>query len=197
MKKVLGFVLALTFAIGFSADATVLQDFEGSGQLGVDAGWGTASYFTAGRASGALVVGAYGRCDRSAALQGESIYGVGTAIGLGGNYLLSGWMRCQPDKPWAGDPANWCWYELDYAWGNHDSAWCRDNGGSLIVIQKYDETMVLPPTWTWHSTILYSVGYTAVTICLKCGHTGNNHSHVHADELDVTYLNAVMDWTLY
>ena len=129
MKRIFGFTVALCI-MAVAAHAAIIQDFEGSGAMGVVAAWGSNHPWTAGRSSGGVPSGSYyGRCERSPGRQGESIYGIGTGVSTSTDLTLSGYMRTHPDKSWAGDPANWCWYELDYAWGNHDSQWCMDNGG--------------------------------------------------------------------
>jgi hypothetical protein len=201
MKKVLGFVVVLTFAIGFSADAVIIEEFEAAAGYGVYAPWGDTNTFTGARGSVPLAGhGNYARINRSGgSAQGESTFGIGTAVTPAHDLRLLGYMRMQPDKTWGGGSAgNWAWFELDYAWGDHDSQWCADNGGSLVIIQKFDETMGAMIDWTQYWSDVNAGAETAVTLCGKCGKTGDQNSAGQIDVFEVQDITpAVMDWTLY
>lgn len=209
MRTALGFVVGLGLAVSFSAQAVEVEGFDngppctGGGLLwdATAATWGDQIAWTLGRASFPMAPDdCYGRATFSPLLSGEAIAGKSFAVSTGTGYMVSFYARHRPDRDWADPgPEGICWFEVDYAWGDHDSVWVRDVG-ALTVMAKWIETDPFSQAWALYSdsTDEDSGSNTFITLALKAGTTGSRHAIPHIDHLDLKPApSSVYNWSVY
>lgn len=207
MRITLVSVVALALAFSFSAQAVEVEGFDngppctGGGLLwdATAATWGLQTVWTLGRASAPMAADdCYGRATYTGGNAGESIAGEGFAVNTGTTYTVSFYARQRPDRVWAEPFTGICWFEVVYAWGDHDSAWVRDVG-PVTTMLKWIETDTFSTTWALYSdnTDEDSGSNTFITIGLKAGAGGGATSIPHVDHLDLAPAPSVYDWSIY
>jgi hypothetical protein len=185
-----------------TAEAVIVETFDGAEGPVSNNGWG--EYFapwgadrawTLGRGS-APNNGQYVRDDRSTGYAGEQTMAKAFPVNAGSVYQVSAWIRHNPDKTWAdGQTVNSTWFEILAADGNQTAQYMAEN--SVQEISRITELDSFTATWVQVSADTTATTGTELTIALKNGHSGSSVGIPHIDEIDLTELTAVYEWSLY